>query len=353
LQGSDTDHKAPSTRFQPIEKLLISARLRTLVHLARISARLTYGRLTGLGEFDWRVLDRIGERNPITISELALRFALDKAQVSRAVRRLRELELVRQQRARGAVGLTPKGQQLFGHMQKVALARNSMFTAGLNTTEQTLFLDILTRVYLNSEALLDDERSDGEERRRARAAWEVDEIRRWSRAGPIDSLIIPRLLGVSRSMLRSMVPAYKRLTGLSDVEWTLLTWIAHHQPLQLTGLVQMAERHKAHVGRVVRALADQQLIERHKTPGKREIRLTTTPKGEDLYRKLEKEALRRNAIYLAGVTAEEQQRFQAILDKLTENAESMAAYEQAVITTTSRYRRSEQAERENDPSDSA
>jgi len=300
---------------------LLSRRMIILLHLVRSSGRLTYGRDTGISEFDWRVILETGIYGQPLVSELAGLLDVDKAQVSRAVNRLIASGLLHRPKLRDPVRLSTDGQRLYERLRQLALARNRMLLAGVPADHMPVIRSALAKVGRAAEALLEEEREGPTPSAMALPQAAADDS--------LGGLIIPEMLVTVRTIRRGTVPAYKRLSGLSDLEWIVLAWIYDGEPLTLTELIARMERDKSQIGRVIKRMLEIGLVDKDESAPRR-ILLSVTEKGRAVFHRLELEARRRDDIYRASLTGEEDRILGEAVDQMIRNAEQILSYERAI-----------------------
>ncbi|WP_158965927.1 MarR family winged helix-turn-helix transcriptional regulator [Chachezhania sediminis] len=115
----------------------------------------------GIGAMDWRMLVMLAREPGTGVNHAARTIGIDKAAVSRSLRRLADLGLARlddgSTAARGAWRLTGQGAALHDRILDVALDRQSKLLDGFTRAEVSAFADYLRRFLGN----LDDMAADG------------------------------------------------------------------------------------------------------------------------------------------------------------------------------------------------
>lgn len=125
-------------------------------YIAR-GATLAIKRLTGLSQYEWRVLAFIASRPGISFMELVATTDSDKAQLSRALDPLVLAGLlVRTPTGRGkqaCYDVSERGQAVHAVMQSDALRRNALLLADFNGPQQTRLTGFLTRLIATADGL--------------------------------------------------------------------------------------------------------------------------------------------------------------------------------------------------------
>ena len=110
-----------------------------LVHFIKRGSNLLYSRISGLSDFEWRVLARVCDMPGLSINELGVVMDRSVAHVSRTVTRLVALGLVRREEVGGgrrvAIDPTPAGEQAYAPLIEVAVQSDRELTGGLTDEE--------------------------------------------------------------------------------------------------------------------------------------------------------------------------------------------------------------------------
>jgi DNA-binding MarR family transcriptional regulator len=115
----------------------------------------------GLSIWQWRVMAVLGGADRLTAQELTAATAMDKVNVSRAVRALIERGLVNrpkhQSDGRSALlELTPAGRSVYDEVAPVALRHEAALLDGFSPDEIRLLTDLLLRLEKRAEDLAQD-----------------------------------------------------------------------------------------------------------------------------------------------------------------------------------------------------
>ena len=117
-----------------------------------------YGARFGLTIAEWRVLAVLGRFAPLSAGEVALRTAMDKVRVSRAVAKLIGRALVDHardgaDRRRAKLALSAAGRKIHDAIVPMALAKESELLAGLSRAERAQLDRLLDRLTARAAAL--------------------------------------------------------------------------------------------------------------------------------------------------------------------------------------------------------
>jgi DNA-binding MarR family transcriptional regulator len=133
-------------------------RLSVLANLtSRALARL-YSERFGLSVAEWRVIAHLARFAPVSANDVAVRAAMDKVQVSRAVARLTAKALVERatdaaDRRRSALRLTRRGQATHDAIVPLARALEAQLLAGLGAADLAKLDRLLSALLLRATDL--------------------------------------------------------------------------------------------------------------------------------------------------------------------------------------------------------
>ena len=119
-------------------------RLAVLSHEVSNAVAQLYSERFNLSRPEWRVLAALGERKAMTAKEISDYSTMDKMQVSRAVARMLEDDVIasvedERDRRRKILELTAKGAALHDKIVPLALARESFILSALTEEERAVF----------------------------------------------------------------------------------------------------------------------------------------------------------------------------------------------------------------------
>jgi DNA-binding MarR family transcriptional regulator len=323
---------APGQPAPPARPQVIQSELWQVLRMVRESAELSYSREQYLIELDRRILFMLHDRGPQVPADISSTVGVDKAQVSRSVKRLLELRLVEREQIRAPLRLTRDGERLGKRLMRMAELRNRELTLDISEAELSEFFDTIEILMDRAVALYEQERELAQDPDGARAGdapggeWD-------GKAGDkvtIDrSRIISPLLTLSAYFHRSGSLAFKRLTGLSSFEAFVLSEIGMDPPIDWATLVKALARDHSQAGRTVTALMERGLVEREGKPGRRHGRFKPSEEGARLFEVIHAAGRQRSAFLLAPLAADQRARFLATFDKVRRNATSQLERERA------------------------
>jgi DNA-binding MarR family transcriptional regulator len=316
--------QAPASGQQPGPSV-IQSDLWQLLYKVRESAELAYARELDLVELDRRILFLLHNVGPLVPADISGAVGVDKAQVSRSVKRLLEIKMVDRDQLRAPISLTSKGRLHADRLLRLAEMRNRELTFDVGDTELADFFAVIEKLLDQAVLLFEQERqlsqaaADLRQYPRPGAAVESD-----GKAGDkivLDrSRIISPLMTLSSYFSRSGSLTFKRLTGLSNFEAWVLNEIGMEPPIDWNVLVERLDRDHSQAGRTVRSLLERGLIEREGGPGRRHGRFAPTDEGQRLFEVIQNASRQRSTFLLAPLSQAERDRFLATFDKIRRNA---------------------------------
>lgn len=142
---------------------LLAPDLYLLLRLLQRSADLAYSRVTGLSNFDWRMVTHISVNGPLTLADLIISADRNKSQVGRAVERLVTLGLIDRKKEPGVssvvLSLTRAGATAYATIETEARRRDAVLVEALSAAEHRCLQNVLDRLTENALGLVARERS--------------------------------------------------------------------------------------------------------------------------------------------------------------------------------------------------
>lgn len=312
---------------------VIQSELWQLLRKVRESAELAYAREQYLIELDRRILFLLQDRGPMVPADVSSAVGVDKAQVSRSVKRLLELRLVEREQIRAPLRLTRDGERLGKRLMRMAELRNRELTIDISDEELSDFYDTIEILLDRAMALYEQERGLAQGAIPCRAGRCSVPVRDRDPGGEKVTLdrsrVIAPLMTLSSYFSRSGSLAFKRLTGLSSFEAFVLSEIGMDPPIDWATLVSALARDHSQAGRTVNSLMQRGLIVREGKPGRRHGRFLPSPDGARLHSVIHEAGRQRSAFLLTPLVPEQRARFLATFDKIRRNATSQLDRERA------------------------
>ena len=301
---------------------VIQSELWQILRKVRESADLSYSREYPLIELDRRILFLLQRAGPLVPADISGAVGVDKAQVSRSVKRLLELGLVDREQIRAPLRLTGKGEAIGRRMLRLAELRNRELTIDISQSELTDFYDMTEILLERAMVLYEQERVLAQ----SQGLRSEDPLENGADSRPPEKIVIDRtrivspLMTLSAYFSRSGALAFKRKTGLSSFEAFVLSEIGIDPPIEWSTLVSALARDHSQAGRTVQALIDRGLVAREGKPGRRHGRFYPTAEGARLHKVIHDAGRQRSDFLLAPLSADQRTRFLATFDKIRRNA---------------------------------
>lgn len=317
VSGTQSEARSPS---------VIQSDLWQLLYKVRESAEMAYARELALVELDRRILFLLHNVGPLVPAGISSAVGVDKAQVSRSVKRLLEIKMIERAQLRSPLKLTRKGVEHSERLLRLADLRNRELTFDIGDEELRRFFAVIEKLLDQAVVLYEQERelSQAQETRefpRPGAAVESESGGDGGEKIVMDrSRIISPLMTLSSYFSRSGSLVFKRLTKLSNFEAWVLNEIGRDPPLPWNLLVERIDRDHSQAGRTVNALVERGLVVREGKPGRRHGLFTPSEEGQKLFELIQDASRKRSAFLLAPLSQEEREGFLATFDKIRRNA---------------------------------
>ncbi len=303
---------------------VIQSELWQLLYKVRESAEMAYARELDLVELDRRILFLLNNVGPLVPAEISSAAGVDKAQVSRSVKRLLEIKMIEREQLRSPLSLTRKGLAQSERLLRLADLRNRELTFDIADDELARFFAVIEKLLDQAVILYEQERKlsqarESQEFPRPGAAVE-SEARNGDRIAFDRTRIISPLMTLSSYFSRSGSLTFKRLTGLSNFEAWVLNEIGMAAPIPWNVLVERLDRDHSQAGRTIRSLLERGIILREGKPGRRHGLFSPSAEGQRLYEIIQDASRKRSNFLLAPLSHEERDSFLATFDKIRRNA---------------------------------
>ncbi len=325
LNGLEPDIEAVSEEDEE-QPGVIQSELWQLLYKVRESAELAYARELDLVELDRRILFLLSNVGPLVPAEISSAVGVDKAQVSRSVKRLLEIAMVERDQLRAPLKLTRKGKSQAERLLRLAEMRNRELTFDIPDEELEEFFAGIEKLLDQAVLLYEQERKqansgDADNFPRPGAAVESDSPANSGGRLVLDrTRIISPLMTLSSYFSRSGSLTFKRMTNLSNFEAWVLNEIGHDTPIEWNVLVERLDRDHSQAGRTLKVLIDKGLIVREGKPGRRHGRFSPSAEGQELWEIIQQASRQRSNFLLAPLSTKERSHFLSTFDKIRRNA---------------------------------
>ncbi|MCW2367768.1 DNA-binding MarR family transcriptional regulator [Sphingobium sp. B7D2B] len=334
LDGIDVDAPSPAPGPRDERQARFQSKLWVFLRNARESANISFARTAHINELDRRILLLLHVQGGMTLAQISLACGVDKAQISRAIKRMGEVALLLRSGIRSPIRLSPSGKQLADRLQRHAELRNRELTFGISDEELQTLSGVLDMLLTRAIALFEQERKQAASNQRPETvAFQdlVDEGLPDENGVAADrSRVLPPFVTLCSYMLRGGALAHKRQTSLSNFETWVMAEICRNPPISWPQLVLALARDQSQAGRTVNHLIEIGLIERTGRPGRRHGFFGPTEKGRAVSQIIEETAVRRSEFLFQGIPADQLDSFMTTFDALTHNAEVQLDRERAI-----------------------
>ncbi|MXO64408.1 MarR family transcriptional regulator [Altericroceibacterium endophyticum] len=335
LKGFAPESQAvqPSSDEEP-NAVIFQQHLWQLLRKVRESAELSYAREVDLPELDRRILFLLHSSGPQVPAAISSAVGMDKAQVSRSVKRLLQQEMVERTQIRSPIALTEKGQSAAARLLRLAELRNRELSFDIDDEELEGFFVTVDVLLHRAASLYEQERALSQGGPVGDSIFDgirPFQVRRTDGAIVIDrGYIVSPLLTLSAYFTRSAALTYKRLASLSNFEAWVLSEICQNPPVEWARLVRGLERDHSQAGRTVNALIERDIVFREGKPGRRFGRFSPTEEGKRLYAIIQDLGFQRSKFMLEPLSEQQLQAFMATFSKLKRNSVAQLEREHAL-----------------------
>lgn len=155
----NTRRKNPAQGFA-LERF-VPYRLSILTNIVSRTFGRLYGERFGLSIPEWRVMAVLGRFAPLSANEVCSRTAMDKVQVSRAVEKLRQANLVEhavdsKDRRRSHLRLSTAGRHMHDSIVPMGLAAEKLLLEGLSPAERRTLDRLLGKLMVRAQVVAGD-----------------------------------------------------------------------------------------------------------------------------------------------------------------------------------------------------
>jgi DNA-binding MarR family transcriptional regulator len=145
---------------------------------------------------------------------------------------------------------------------------------------------------------------------------------------PITAMLSSRLMVLANLLRRGAILRYKRLAGLSSVEFGLVASLGRRPPMSVARLAAAVGMDKGQISRALTELVSRKLVARAVNPrDNREVLVCLTKAGLAAHDAIVAGAQERNRLLLEQLSEDELKALLGKIDRLTETAAQMLAAE--------------------------
>jgi DNA-binding MarR family transcriptional regulator len=144
------------------------------------------------------------------------------------------------------------------------------------------------------------------------------------RHAPITAMMSSRLIVLANLLKRGAILRYKRLAGLSSVEFGLVASLGRRPPMSVVKLAEAVGMDKGQISRALAGLVSRKLVSRAVNPrDNREVLVCLTRTGLIAHETIVAGALERNQRLLEGLSKDDVAMLLGHIDRLTDTAARM------------------------------
>jgi predicted transcriptional regulator len=314
---------------------VFQGRLWVFLRNARDSANIAFARADHINELDRRILLLLQSQGGMTLAAVSMANGVDKAQVSRAIKRLSQVGLVQRTGIRSPLKLSASGRHLADRLVRLAELRNRELTFGIADDQLEDLFGVIDILLARAIALYDRERKlatavQGKDAEIDFPDHAEHDLEPDGRVAADRSRILPPFIALCSYMMRGGSLGYKRKTGLSNFDTWVLVEVCRDPPVSWPQLVLALYRDQSQAGRTVNRLIEIGLVERSGKPGRRHGFFGPTPEGERVAAIINGMAARRSEFLFQGIPSPQLNNFMTAFDVLSRNAEVQLAREKAM-----------------------
>jgi len=310
------------------------SRLWAFLRDARESANISFARTARVNELDRRILLLLQAQGGMTLASISMACGVDKAQVSRAIKRMSEVGLLVRSGIRSPIRLSPGGKQLAERLLRQAELRNRELTFAISDDELQTLSTVLDTLLGRAITLFEQERKQATTNQRQEQVDFQDLVDEGlpgeNGVAVVRSRVLPPFVTLCSYILRGGALAHKRQTSLSNFESWVMAEICRNPPISWPQLVLALSRDQSQAGRTVNHLIEIGLVERTGRLGRRHGFFAPTEKGRRISDIINDTAARRSEFLFQGIPASELDSFMGTFDVLARNAEVQLARERAI-----------------------
>jgi DNA-binding MarR family transcriptional regulator len=141
-------------------------------------------------------------------------------------------------------------------------------------------------------------------------------------------LVSLRMIRLFAILRRAGILAQRRLFGLSETEWRIMTQLGETQPLSLNGLAERMMQDRGQLSRAVKAMVERNLLTRERKPGGPEIEIALSDDGHALYARMVDWVHERERELTTGIPEDDLATVWRVLGTMRDRAHALVEKEQ-------------------------
>lgn len=140
---------------------------------------------------------------------------------------------------------------------------------------------------------------------------------------PLGGLVSMRMVILFTLMRRSTIISQRRVFGLSEIEWRIMTQVSETASLSLNGLADVLVQDRGQLSRAVKSMVERGILSRTRKPGGPEIEIGLAPAGRELRARMTERALQRDAYLTEGIADEDLAVVRRVIETMIGRAEDL------------------------------
>lgn len=139
----------------------------------------------------------------------------------------------------------------------------------------------------------------------------------------LGGLVTMRMVAIFSLLRRTEILAHRRLFGLSEIEWHIITLAGELAPFSLNQLAALTMKDEGQLSRAVKKMTARGLMTRKRKPGGPEIEIELSKDGRAVYETMVKRAISRDHWLTADIAAEDLAALWRITDIMNRKAREL------------------------------
>lgn len=144
----------------------------------------------------------------------------------------------------------------------------------------------------------------------------------------IYGLVSMRMIRLFVMLRKSGILAQRRLFGLSETEWRIMTQLGETAPLSLNGLADAMLQDRGQLSRAVKSMVERGLLTRERKPGGPEVEIELSGEGRTIYGQMIDWVRDRDRTLTSDIASEDVADVYRVLGEMMERAQTMLEEEQ-------------------------
>lgn len=141
-------------------------------------------------------------------------------------------------------------------------------------------------------------------------------------------LVSLRMIRLFVMLRRAGILAQRRLFGLSETEWRIMTQLGETAPLSLNGLAEAMMQDRGQLSRAVKGMVERGLLTRERKPGGPEIEIALSGEGQAMYARMVEWVRERDRALTTDIPSSDVETVWRVLGTMRERAQALVEEEQ-------------------------